>query len=298
MKRRYVTVDVFTTVAFGGNPLAVVLDADGLSTDDMQTIAREFNYSETTFVLPPESDANTANVRIFTPAREMPFAGHPNVGTAFVLAREGSVFGTTIGATVRFEELAGLVAIDLTRDNGGPVTGALLTAPQAPEIGQEFPPDHLAACVGLVADDIVTTTHAPVMASTGMAFPVAELASLDALRRAVPNTAVISEEEDMLGHVYVYVRDNDEPHQLSARMFAPGVGIYEDPATGSAAAALTGLLGGLEGTDGTFNYRINQGVEMGRPSLIETAADVTAGKVSAVRVGGHCVEMMRGELDA
>lgn len=289
---------MFTKIAFGGNPLAVVLDAEGLSSADMQTIAREFNYSETTFVLPPKSDANTANVRIFTPARELPFAGHPNVGTAFVLAGEGSVFGTTIGATVRFEEVAGLVAIDLIRDNGGPVTGALLTAPQAPTIGREYSAGAMAACVGLEADDIVTESHPPILASTGMAFPVAELTDLNALKRAVPDTAAIGKEPDMLGHVFIYVRDGDDPRHLRARMFAPGMGVYEDPATGSAAAALTGLLGDLECRDGTFNYRITQGVEMGRPSLIETAADIIDGKITAVRVGGHCVAMMRGELDA
>ena len=148
MQVSFVTVDVFTDRPFGGNPLAVILDARGLSDEQMQAIAREFNYSEQTFVLPPEDLAHTASVRIFTPVAELPFAGHPNVGTAFALARAGSVLGRPVGATMVFDEIAGPVRAEVVRD-GGTVTGARIAAPQPLEIGSEVPVAPLAACTGL-----------------------------------------------------------------------------------------------------------------------------------------------------
>ncbi len=297
MKRRFVTVDVFTDRPFGGNPLAVVLEAEGLSDDAMQAIAREFNLSETTFVLPPDNPDDTAQVRIFTPGRELPFAGHPNVGTAFVLAREGTAFGKPATGTLRFEEKAGLVPVEILTEGGNPV-GARLTAPQAFSQGERIDPSVFAPCVGLAPDDIDTSAHPPVLASAGMVFPVARLSGMDSLTRAKGNGAAMDRHPEMCGHVFLYVLDPSRPGGIRARMFAPGLGIAEDPATGGAAAALTGLLGSLATVDGTHDFQILQGVEMGRPSLIETAADVFGGKVTAIRVGGACASMMEGLIDA
>lgn len=296
MKRRFVTVDVFTDRTFGGNPLAVVLDAEGLSDDTMQAVAREFNLSETTFVLPPADPANTARVRIFTPGRELPFAGHPNVGTAFVLACEGRLFGKSLRSILRFEETAGLVLVDIRTGPDGPA-GARLTTPQGFSRTDEFSPADFAACVNLDPADIDTSAHPPLLGSAGMTFPIARLNGVDALGRARGNADVMARHPAMGGHIFVYVPAPNAPGTFHARMFAPGLGIAEDPATGAAAAALTGLLGTLTAGDGSYDYRIIQGVEMGRPSLIETAADVADGTVSAIRVGGACAAVMRGEIE-
>src|SRR5690349_18345044 len=177
MARKYafVTVDVFTDRAFAGNPLAVFPDARGMTTKQMQQLAREFNYSESTFVLPPKDRKNTAQVRIFTPKDEIPFAGHPNVGTAFVLARKKD-------RTLLFEENAGLVPVDILRSKGK-VTGAMLTAPQPLQVGEEISADAVAKCIG---GEVVTARHKPLMASVGLPFAIAEV-SRDALANAQPN---------------------------------------------------------------------------------------------------------------
>jgi trans-2,3-dihydro-3-hydroxyanthranilate isomerase len=295
MARRFITVDVFTDRPYGGNPLAVVLDAEDLSDAAMQAVAREFNLSETTFVLPPADPANTARVRIFTPGRELPFAGHPNVGTAYVLGREGLLFGKPLGAVLRFEETAGLVLVDILPGPDGPA-GARLTAPQGFTRGQDIAPDDFAPCVGLRPGDIDTSAHPPLLGSAGMVFPIARLTGIEALGRARGNADAMARHPAMGGHVFIYAPDPAAPGTFRARMFAPGLGIAEDPATGGAAAALTGLLGTLAGGDGNHDYRIVQGVEMGRPSLIETAADVAEGAVTAIRVGGACAPVMRGEI--
>jgi trans-2,3-dihydro-3-hydroxyanthranilate isomerase len=297
MKRRFVTADVFTDRAFGGNPLAVVLDAERLTGSQMQTIAREFNLSETTFVLPPQDPSNTAQVRIFTPGRELPFAGHPNVGTAYVLAREGMAFGKPVDGILRFEEGAGLVPVDILSGPQGPM-GARLTAPQTFARGADIAPADFAACISLAAADIDTAAHPPLLGSAGMAFPIARLTGLDALARARSSAETMARHPAMGGHVFLYIPDPEAPGAFRARMFAPGLGIAEDPATGGAAAALTGLLGSLAAEDGTHDFRILQGVEMGRPSEITTAADVEGGTVTAIRVGGSCVTVMCGEIEA
>lgn len=294
MERRFVTVDVFTDRPFGGNPLAVVLDGDGLDDAAMQTIAREFNLSETAFILPPGDPANTANVRIFTPGKELPFAGHPNVGTGYVLGREGNLFGKALGPRLLFEEKAGLVAVDVLSD-GGAVTGARLTAPAAFAKVQDIDPALAAAALCLAPSDL-DPAHGPLVASAGMDFPLVRLGSLEALAKAKPDAALITGDAALRGHVFLYVVT--APGELRARMFAPGMGIAEDPATGSAACAVSGLLAMAAGTDGTHAFRITQGVEMGRPSLMETAADLSGGAVTAIRLGGWCAPMLRGTLDA
>jgi trans-2,3-dihydro-3-hydroxyanthranilate isomerase len=269
MQRRYVTVDVFTERAFGGNPLAVVLDAGGLSTEQMQAIATEFNYSETTFVLPPREADYDANVRIFTVTAELPFAGHPNVGTAFVLASRAS----RPPAQLLFEEKAGLVAIDILK-SGERVSGAELTAPQPLKRMSAFSPETAAACLCLSASDIRTDHHGPHVVSVGMPFLVTELASREALRRAKPDAAAFAKALpcDDASAIWFYTRDvpaGEAPLDLQARMFFPGAsGLIEDPATGSATVAAAALLADLDAGDGELKLRIGQGFDMGRPSLL------------------------------
>lgn len=304
MRRRYATVDVFTTTPFGGNPLAVVLDAEGLSTAQMQAVAREFNYVETTFVLPPRDPAHTAQVRIFTPDRELPFAGHPNVGTAFVLARLGQAFGRAVGDHVLFEEGAGLVPVRVLRDESE-VVGAELTAPEPFTRGPEVTPALVAAAVSLAAGDIATGVHGPVVASVGLPFLVTELTSRDALRRIVPDPAGLAEVFRLAGvtGLHLYTRDTapgDAPGRgcdLSARMVCRVPMVIEDPATGSANCALVALLAQLAPQpDAVIELTVAQGVDMGRPSLLQARAHKRAGVVEAVHVGGRCVEMMEGSF--
>ncbi|MGB6400436.1 MAG: PhzF family phenazine biosynthesis protein [Bradyrhizobium sp.] len=296
MQRRYITVDVFTDCAFGGNPLAVVLDAGGLSTAQMQAIASEFNYAETTFVLPPRDSANDAQVRIFTVNRELPFAGHPNVGTAFVLATGAK----RPPARFLFEEIAGLVPVAILTEDGKAV-GAELTAPQPLKRLTPFSAEQTAACISLSAADIKTDRHPPQIVSVGMPFLVAELHSRDALRRARPDAAAFARALPCDGafQVYFYTRDVPEaekPCDLQARMFHPGAsGLTEDPATGSATVAAAALLADLANErDGELKLRIGQGVDMGRPSLLLTRVRKENGAVVSAHVGGRCVPMMEG----
>ena len=296
MQRRYITVDVFTDLAFGGNPLAVVLDAKGLSTAQMQAIASEFNYSETTFVLPPRDRAHDAQVRIFTVRSEIPFAGHPNVGTAFVLATQTA----KPPARLKFEEGAGLVPVEILQEQGR-VVGAELTAPQALSRLTSFSAEQAAACISLSASDIRTDRHPPQIASVGLPFLMVEVASREALRRARPDAAAFARIFPCDGGdaVYLYTRDvppAEQPINLQARMFHPGSsGLSEDPATGSATVAAAALLADLSGErDGELKLRIGQGVDMGRPSLLLTRVKKADGVVVSAHVGGSCVPMMEG----
>ncbi len=279
----FVTVDVFTDRRFGGNPLAVFPDASGLSDAEMQSLAKEFNLSETTFVLPPADPANTARVRIFNRGSEMPFAGHPNVGTGWVLRSKGSV--------LRFEEIAGLVEVK--------VEGEIVTiaAPQPLTLGPEMPAGLLAGCAGIEPDDVVVAAHRPLMASVGNSFVVAEVTA-DALTRAVPDIARFREAVKTypaLGAnrlpLYLYAHDGN---RLRARMFSPLSGTVEDAATGSAATPLAALLLSLT-SDKARRYDIVQGVEMGRPSLLHASAHRAADGIRA-SVGGGCVPVLKGEV--
>ena len=300
MPLRFETVDVFTTEQFTGNPLAVVLNAEGLTTAQMQAIAAEFNLSETTFVLPPSDPAHTATVRIFTPKGEMPFAGHPNVGTAFVLARAGTSYGQPVaGDRVVFEEKAGLVPIEILRD-GAVVTGAKLASPRLLSIGAEIPVELIASACGLSVDDVETANHRPLIASCGAAFILAELKSTAALQLATAQADVFRREvaNHPVTSILIYTQV-DEPHlDIRARMFAPQHNIPEDPATGSANVALIGLLAQLRPEPTlTLRKRIAQGVEMGRPSLLHAEATKQDGVVTATYIGGSCVPVMTGTIE-
>ncbi|MFC7474176.1 PhzF family phenazine biosynthesis protein [Dankookia sp. GCM10030260] len=286
----FVTVDVFTDRQFGGNPLAVFPDARGLTDAEMQALAAELNLSETTFVLPPVDPANTARVRIFHRTAEMPFAGHPNVGTGFVLAARAS------GGLLRFEQIAGIVEVRLDQDAAGRVTGATIAAPQPLSVGVEMPVDLAAACAGIAPESIVTTHHPPTVAADGgnprlllevtAAAMAAASPDLPAFRRAVAAMPSLGGKLSL----YLYRRDGAG---LRARMFSPLSGTWEDAATGSAATPLAGFLLHLSGAEhGAWD--IVQGVEMGRPSLLRATARRTADGIRA-SVGGGCVPVLRGE---
>lgn len=288
----FVTVDVFTDRRFGGNPLAVFPDAAGLSDADMQALAAEFNLSETSFVLPPADPAHTAWVRIFTPKGELPFAGHPNVGTALVLAARAS----EPPAAMVFEELAGLVVLRLAPEGGQLV--ATLDAPQPLRVGSDVPAPLVAACAGLTLGDIETDARGPCIASVGLGFAFAEVSSA-ALTRAAPDSAAFREAAagyaTMPGTfaLHLYVRDGGH---LRTRMFALLDGISEDPATGSANAALAALLLHLAPGQDEAAFDVEQGAEMGRPSRLRATARRGPDGVRA-SVGGGAVPVLRGSVE-
>jgi trans-2,3-dihydro-3-hydroxyanthranilate isomerase len=299
MHLEFTTVDVFTGRRFGGNPLAVISDGRGLTTSQMQSIAAEFNLAETTFVLPPSNRSHTAHVRIFTPRAEVPFAGHPNIGTAFVLASRGESHGRAVRDLLVFEEEAGLVRIDLLRD-GGAVVGARLAAPQPLTRGASIVPDVVAAACAIGPGDIATAHHAPCIASCGMAFVFAELSTRSALGAAQPRSEAFSRhvKVDLATGILLYVRDGKDGIDLQARMFAPLYGVPEDPATGSANIALAGLLASLRPEpDLRLDLRIAQGIDMGRPSLLEATAEKQGGQITGLWIGGRCVSVMRGTIE-
>ncbi len=295
----FVTVDVFTETQFGGNPLAVVLNADGLTDPQMQAIAAEFNLSETTFVLPPADEANTARMRIFMPKGEMPFAGHPNIGTAYALARAGSVYGKPVDPDrIVIEQKAGPVPLDLERD-GALVLGARLTAPRRFAAGRTHSAEGIARACGLSPDDLDLSNHAPIVGSCGAPFVIVEVRSVDALARAIPDIAGCAEELTDPGctGILLYVRTPDGANDIRARLFAPLDGINEDPATGSANVALAGLLAHLDPrTSVDLSLEVLQGFEMGRPSRLLTTATKRDGTVEATTVAGRCVPVMAGTL--
>jgi trans-2,3-dihydro-3-hydroxyanthranilate isomerase len=294
MQLEFVTVDVFTDRRFGGNPLAVVLNGERLTTAQMQAIAGEFNLSETTFVLPPKDPAHTAEVRIFTPKAEIRFAGHPNVGTAFALARRGHAHDPLL-----FEEKAGLVAVDLMRQQGT-VVGARLTAPQPLTVGEEVAVDVVAAACGLDPGDIVAERHKPCVAGCGTVFVLAAAKDREALERAQPRSDVFARHFPVGGAtgIHLYLADGSNGVDISARMFAPLHGVPEDPATGSANLALAALLASLRPEpDLALALRIGQGIEMGRPSLLDASVEKREGRVGRPRIGGRCVAVMHGHID-
>jgi trans-2,3-dihydro-3-hydroxyanthranilate isomerase len=302
MRHRFVTCDVFTTTRFGGNQLAVLPDARGLSADQMQQVAREFNYSETTFVLPAER-GHDHRVRIFTPAREVPFAGHPNVGTAFVLAAIGALGELAAPRTVRFEEAAGIVPVSIEPRGEGRFW-CELEAPEPLSLGAELLVADVVRAVGLTPSDLRTDAHAPRWASVGLPFVIAELADLDALGRAQPDSAALERlvpPDGSTPDIHLYVRtpaDDPQGLDIRARMFAPLDGVPEDPATGSANGALAGLLASLGGpADAELRWRIGQGVEIGRPSLLEARARRSDGEVAGVWIGGESVLVSEGTIE-
>lgn len=288
----YETMDVFAVRRFEGNPLAVVHEAEGLTTRQMQTLATEFNYSETVFLTPPADPANTAAARIFNRTHEMPFAGHPSIGAAVALARRGRA----PQGLARLEVAAGLVAASILYDSSGAPRGAAVLAPQPLSLGETLSAREVAGCLGLAAGEVLTRQHPPRVASMGVAFLLAELAPA-ALARCVPDPEafrrVAERHPGLKGRLslHVYVREGE---RIRARMFAPLAGTFEDPATGSANGPLGGLLLSLSG-EASARFTVSQGVEMGRPSELRIRAFRDSAGIRA-EIAGHCVFVMQGEI--
>ncbi len=282
---------------FGGNQLAVFTDARGLDDATMHAITREMNLSETVFVLPPETPRGTRRLRIFTPGRELPFAGHPTVGSAFVLTAIGEVPLDGELTRIVFEEGVGPVEVMVTAEAGRPVFSQL-SAAKLPELGPPPPSTEiLASVLSLDVNDIEAGDHAPRACSCGVPFLFVTVRDIATLGRARVNTALWERHIAQYWAPEFYViAHTDDPAQLRARMFAPALGIGEDPATGGAATALAGYLLSADAPDGVRRWTIQQGVEMGRPSTIFLEADVRAGAIVAIRVGGASVLVSEGEL--
>ncbi|MDX1495328.1 MAG: PhzF family phenazine biosynthesis protein, partial [Longimicrobiales bacterium] len=318
------TLDVFTRHAFGGNPLGVFPGATHLSTELMQRIAREMNLSETVFLGPPETDTGTARVRIFTPAREVPFAGHPTVGSAIFLAsgayggdhgpRLPDMSASAGGAALAegdgevdlvLEENVGPVPVSVRFEDGVPVFARFTTAILPEHRPSPHSPEDLAAMIGLDASEIGGAgpegrAMEPEMVSCGLEYFVIPVRTLDAVRRSSLDTA---RWQRMLAdawahHVYVVCMDAEgKGVDVRVRMYAPGSGVPEDPATGSAAAALGGYLSKVHGgREASLRWTVEQGIEMGRPSILYVEADRSDGATSAVRVGGSAVPVSRGTM--
>lgn len=297
VRYRFYTCDVFTDRVFGGNQLAVLTDARGLDTARMQAIAAEFGYSETTFVLPPDDPRHAARVRIFTPRAEIGFAGHPTVGTALVLAWTGAVPVPAEGAAIVLEEGAGPVPVEIRAEDGR-ATAAEFVAPVAARAGAPVDPGPVAHALGLDPADLAAEPGLPCVASTGVPFLCVRLVGLDALARARLDPTAVLPGEAADGVLLFTTATGSAGHDLRARMYAPRHGIAEDPATGSAAAALAGLLAARsDGGDGWLGWRIGQGIEMGRPSLILARARRAGGQVAEVRVGGGAVPVAEGWIE-
>jgi trans-2,3-dihydro-3-hydroxyanthranilate isomerase len=301
MNARYLTADVFTDRKFGGNQLAVFPDARQINSDLMPRIAQEFNYSETTFVLPPDDPSHTAKVRIFTPGGELQFAGHPTVGTAHVLASIGAIKLTGDETHIVLEEGVGPVPVTIRAKNGRP-DFAQLTAAKLPQIGPPPPSaDTLAAMLSLKSGDVLDNGMKAEALSCGTPFlfvPVRDRAAVGRSRIKMDLW------ESALGgyitkEVFVFAMDAElADNDIRARMFAPGIGVPEDPATGSACVALAGYLAGRDPrTQGTLRWIVEQGFEMGRPSILEIEADKKQGAVTTVRVGGRTVLVCDGTME-
>jgi trans-2,3-dihydro-3-hydroxyanthranilate isomerase len=301
MRLDYYILDVFTDKRFGGNPLAVVLDADALDGTRMQTIAREFNLSETIFVLKPQNRAHTARVRIFTPMAELPFAGHPTVGVAALLGElrtpAANDNGAESDALIVLEESIGIVRVGV-RMRPGTAPYAEFDAPKLPEESGSAPStDRLAAALGLIPAEIGFENHRPTRYTAGNVFAFVPVASLAAIGKARVSS---SHWEAVKGQgAFLYCRQTvHTTSAFHARMFAPDGGITEDPATGSAAAAFAGIVHRFDVLpDGAHKRIVEQGYEMGRPSLISLSLEITGGKLAAVRVGGHAVRVAEGKIE-
>ena len=309
MTYQYHTADVFTDTPFGGNQLAVVTDARGLTTEQMAAITREFNFSETVFVLPPENPAHTRSVRIFTPGSELPFAGHPTVGAAFVLAATGAIELTGNETRIILEEGVGPVPVLIRSENGRPVFSQLTAAKIPERVAHAYETAHIARVLSLDDSDIDDSGSYSVEAwSAGVPFLFVPVKSLEALGRsrirvelwekslrdsAAPELFLFVETEESAASDGV----RDGEGVIRARMFAPSLGIPEDPATGGACAAFGGYLAGRSAKrDGMLKYTVHQGVEMKRPSKLEVESDMEGGELKAVRVGGASVLISSGVL--
>jgi trans-2,3-dihydro-3-hydroxyanthranilate isomerase len=302
LRRQYYLLDVFTDRPLAGNPLAVVIESEGLDSTAMQKIAAEFNLSETVFVLPPRDPINTARLRIFTPKAELPFAGHPTIGTA-VLIGELRAAGLMRSQDVRIvlEEPVGEVSC-IARHRSGQARQAEFTLPKLPaHLADAQPREKIATALGLAPSDIGFARHRPAVFSAGTPFTTVPVASLAALAAAQPRLDLFDDAFMPPGpaHAYLYAAADDEAsHDFEVRMFAPTLGVYEDPATGAAAAAFAGAVMQFEDVpDGHHALTLVQGVALGRPSRIVLSIDVENGALVDASVGGSAVIVAEGKLD-
>lgn len=309
MPYKYHTTDVFTDKPFAGNQLAVVPDARGLSDEQMAAIAREFNYSETIFFLPPANPRHTKSVRIFTPGSELPFAGHPTVGGALVMAMTGEIELTGDETRTVLEEGVGPVPVLIRSQNGKPVFAQLTTGKIPEKDDEKHDAGDIARILSLESGDINTEGNAAIEPwSAGVPYLIVPLKSLDALGRSRINLDAWEKKlkDYRTSEPYLFV-ETDESRardgilngngEIRTRMYGPGLGIPEDPATGSAVASLAGYLAARSTLrDGTLRYTIHQGVEMGRASRMELEIDVSNGSVASVRIGGTAVLVASGTL--
>ncbi|MEZ5776099.1 MAG: PhzF family phenazine biosynthesis protein [Hyphomicrobiaceae bacterium] len=297
MELEYHTLDVFTGERFSGNPLAVVSDGRGLTSAQMQAIAREFNLSETVFVLPAENPAHSARIRIFTPARELPFAGHPTIGAAILIAETtGRISGTAGEAILALEETIGTVRVGVRR-KAGDAAYAEFDTPRLPEPLSSPPSaDLLAAALGLSPSEISFENHKPTRYSAGVAFSFVPVRGLEVIGRAALNSAYWAGAFGEGGGAFVYCREClHTTSQFHARMFVPDIG--EDPATGSAAAAFAAVVQRFDQPPaGQHVYRIEQGHEMGRPSRVTMELTMAGAQLKSVRIGGQAVRVASGRI--
>lgn len=301
MRRSFYTLDVFTETALGGNPLAVVLDAAGLDLARMQAIAREFNLSETVFVLPPRDPVNTARLRIFTPLAELPFAGHPTIGAAVLIAqlRAGDLMAREDLGLV-LEEAIGAISCTARQLKGRPAEASFVL-PRLPQpICEPVSVGGIAAALSLVPEDIGFDAHSPSLWSAGVGYTFVPIKSRQAIARAWPAlehwSAIGPAEQPM---AFLYTKEGvQEGRHVHARVFAPTLGVPEDPATGSAAAAFAGPAVAFERPeDGEHSILIEQGEEMGRPSLIRLTMDIMGGSLVSATVGGSAVRIFEGSMN-
>jgi trans-2,3-dihydro-3-hydroxyanthranilate isomerase len=294
MAHGFVIADVFTETAFGGNQLAVFPDARGLSDRAMQALAREFNFAETTFVLPPQDPRHTRRVRIFTPRTELPFAGHPTVGTAAVLSTRGLIETPGSTAAIVFEEGVGPVTVEIRRGGAGVFTRLVLEKEVESPVTRPAR-NTVAATLSLPEEAVLEAWYA----SMGVPFCFIHLATKESVDRAALDRTVwvASFAQAWAPSLFFFAGELAPASRLYARMFAPAYGIEEDPATGAASAALAGYLSDRSRIrDGTLIWQINQGVAMGRPSLIEASVERSDGRTVKVKVGGSTVLVGEGSM--
>lgn len=301
MRYQFFTADVFTDRMFGGNQLAVFPEATGLSDSQMLQITKEFNYSETVFVLPPRDSSHTCALRIFTPAQEIPFAGHPTIGAAFVLASIGHIKLQGDENQIIFEEGVGAVPVSIYTRGSKPYF-MRLTSARLPEYGPEPPAiKDIAACLSLNPADINFESYEPQAVSCGMPFLFIPIQSRAAIRRARVNPLLWEEKlaSYWAPHLYLFTKETElRGSSFHVRMFAPAAGIAEDPATGGGAAAFGGYLGIRDARkSGTLPWTVEQGIEIGRPSILKVETEKQDGKIVTIRVGGSAVMVSEGFME-
>jgi trans-2,3-dihydro-3-hydroxyanthranilate isomerase len=296
---KFITTDVFTNKRFGGNQLAVFPDASGIDPALYQPIAREFNFSETTFVLPPRDKRHTRHVRIFTPGGELQFAGHPTVGTACVLASNGDIALTGAETKIVLEEGVGPVPVTIRAVNGIP-DFAELTVAKLPEYKSGPSANDLARALSLEPGDVLSGEFSPEAASCGTWFLMVPVRNRAVLAKSRVKLDIFEQvlKGFITDKVFLFCSEPELPgSHFRARMYAPTIGVPEDPATGSASAGFAGYIAKRDKrADGTLKWRVEQGFEMQRPSILDLTVDKKAGEVTSVRVGGNSVLVTKGEL--